>query len=1114
MKLTPKYIISLAFAATICYLLSAQQFETQITKITNERGETPSATFSIIEDSIGFIWFGTIDGLYRYDGFNYKIYRNEPDNLNSLSNNTIRAMTIDRKGLLWIATQGGGLNCFDPQTETFTRFQHSKTKENEISGNSIWSVMVDKSDNIWIGVSGAGIDEIDISSGKISHYNPLSPLNLNPGQPIRSIEEDNNGILWIGIPDFGFVSLNPETGETYQYKHEYNKENSLTSSLVHDIFIESDNKLWIATFGGGINIFDPASHTFDYLRHNETNVNSIVSNLTYSITERIDNEYWIATEYGLSIYNAEKKSFRKHNQGSCSNSALSENRIRHVFIDSKGIAWIGSESGVDKINIQSKFELFRYSVDSPQGMTKGIVRTIVEDNNEDLWFGLIDNGITKYSRAENKYYSYKHIDGNERSLPGNNINAIFQDSRNRIWIGEWNNGLCLYNKESDNFQLIANAYLHQNTLPDNRIQAIIEDKYGILWIGTEAGLCRFDPGTNEFLSYKNDQNNSNSLSGNSIQTNALRFDNKGDLWIGTWGFGLNKMTFSDSARKSADFKCWKHDPKKPGLINDNIISLYIDKEDYIWIGSFGGGLSRFDEKTGEFIHYSTENGLPNNVIFAILEDKNENLWMSTDNGISMFNKKTEEFQNYTRSNGLQDNHFFWGASHASSSGKFYFGGINGINGFFPEKVNPDSTLAKPVLVSVKLFNTPFQINKTSEGYEKLDFEYSDNFISFEFASLDYFDPEKNQFQYMLEGFNKDWVNIENSRSVSFTNLKPGDYTFCLKVSNSDGIWNHTPLKLEFKIHPPWWKTWWAISLFVLICLGIVFSYFNFRFKFLHRQNLKLEQQVGERTHEVEQKNTKLSQTLEKLKKTQQALVNSEKIASIGVLAAGLAHEVRNPLNFIALSVQQINSELHDLKESNYKSDEKQVEEMGILCEHAETGIKRINKIVNSLQSYLQKDMLKEEKHHIDEIVISSVKLIAQKIPGYLTLNYKLTDTPGINVDKHQLSQVIINILDNAIDAINEKKEHYNETIEFCTQTEKYNDTNYIKLSISNTGPSIPNEIIKNLFDPFFTTKPPNKGTGLGLYLSQKIINELKGLMFVENIDKKVIFNIYLPIETT
>jgi ligand-binding sensor domain-containing protein len=517
---------------------SAQFYETRITPITDETGASPGATFAILEDTMGFMWFGTTDGLYRYDGYNYRIFRFDPESENSLSDNTIRGMAYDQKCYLWIATQGGGLDRFNLLTEEFKHYRNTGAQENEISGNSLWALMIDRSGNIWIGVTGKGVDRLDQETNTFTHFNPLTgEKTLRQEQTIRTLVEGKSGVILVGIPDYGLSVINPESGKVRSFNVSDEIGHGLSNSMIYDMLLSDDGKLWICTYGGGINIHNTRKGKFEYLRQ-RNKINPLLSDLTYAIAMRRSSEIWIGTEYGINCYNPEKGEMRIFKKGEDANFSLSDNRIREIFVDKKGIVWAGSESGVDKIVTNKNFRVFRHSKDEQDGMAEGIVRAILEDDHENLWIGLVENGLVRYDKHSGVYKHYIWDAGVPGSIPGNNINALYQDSEGTLWIGEWWSGLIRYNAKNDAFSNVANANLGGNTLNDNRIQVIREEPPGILWIGTENGINRFNIAKGEFTYFKHEEGNPQSLSGNAIQSNAFIFDHEKNLWAGTWSFGL------------------------------------------------------------------------------------------------------------------------------------------------------------------------------------------------------------------------------------------------------------------------------------------------------------------------------------------------------------------------------------------------------------------------------------------------------------------------------------------------------------------------------------------------------------------------------------------------
>jgi len=1105
----------------------SQFYETIVSKITDQSGNSPSATFSIAEDNTGFIWFGTVDGLYRYDGHNFHIFRNNPKDSMSLSNNTIRDIMFDSRGYLWIATQGGGINKFDPQTERFERYLSTSFDTGKrIRGNSVWSLYIDKQDNIYAGITGFGIDKIENLTGEIINYNIDSQEHpIGPQDGIRATYIDGNNNIWSNYGDKGVTRLNTKTLEIDHFMEGSPLSNQFSGNLVFNIHEDMQGNIWVASYGGGLNKINPRTLEIKNYRHSPSDQNSIVSDLVYHISQSKLGELWIATENGISHLNTENEIFDNYINDLCDLNSLRDNRARCIFIDSNDIIWIGNESGVDKLLNLNRFKVYKNIPGNKNSLSEGIVRGILKDQDDNIWIGLIQNGLYKYNPFTNKYTAYYSDKSNKNGLTGNQINLIFQDSGKTKWVGEWDNGIFRYDNKADHFTHFASTTHQKLKLSDNRIQVLIEEPHGILWVGTENGINRIDVAKSEIHYYFQNPENTNSLSGNSIQSNAFKFDDEGNLWVGTWENGLNKIEFINEDYKKPKFTHWRNDPdKKNTLNNNNVIALHIDHFNNIWIGTFGGGLNKYNANKNEFTHYTTEDGLPNNIIFSILEDQRGYLWMSTDNGISCFDPTSESFVNYDKSDGLQGNHFFWGASHKSFDNEFFFGGINGLNSFYPEKIKTDSIFPPGVLVNLLINNIPLKTEKSLTELKEIELKHDQNFLTFEIAALNYKNPIENLYRCQLEGLEKNWNDKGNARIANYTDLKPGTYTFKYKVSNSDGFYNTAFNSLKIIIKPPWYGSWIAKIGFALVLLSSLFAFYRIRIGMLQKQKKRLEEQVENRTVEIASQNIKLeaqkeelsrrndelNATFQELAKTQKALIDSEKIASLGILTAGVAHEINNPLNFISVSIENIKYELTELFNLDSGVKPEKINELHTLIEHSETGIERISSIIGSLQALIKHNKEPLETCSPSELINSSVLMLESKIPDFINISYDLQETAEIKCKRHQISQVLINIIQNGVDAILEKNKKVKEEINISLKPFRKDGVNGVIFSISNTGPKIPDDVIKNLFDPFFTTKAPNKGTGLGLYITYNIINDHSGTINVKNENNKVVFDIFVP----
>jgi signal transduction histidine kinase/ligand-binding sensor domain-containing protein len=1108
-------IIKLLFLYLFTCPLYGQSYEPLIKKITDLKGNSAGGTFSIVEDPDGFIWFGTVEGLYRFDGYNFKKYVHSDSDETSLSSNTIRALCIQDRNL-WIGTQGGGLNCLNIDTDEITKYIHTGESTNEISHNSIWSLLLDSKNNLWIGFTETGFDKLNLENREFTNFDVFTDLNVKRYETTcRALFEDSEGFIWAGISNYAVISLDPKTGTFKTFTHTTSETIQLTSNSILGITEDNQNRIYISTYGGGINIYDKQTNSFSYITHEPNNQNSLISDLCYGITNAGNGIFWIPTEYGISVWNSRTGKFENYSQNACIENSISDNRVRSIFIDSNEIIWIGTESDVDMIIQQKNFLTFKNSANKPNSLPKGIVRAILEDSEQNLWFGLIDYGLIFYDTKKKTFTRFTKFKSDHYFHEKKHITALYQDSEGDIWLGEWDSGLYKLNKKTKVFEQIAGSYPGSNKLTGTRIQKISELYPGFLLIGTESGLNLLDIKQNKTYQYVHDPENNQSIRANGVQSNALVADSKGNLWVGVWSGGLNKLKIDRENPELVSYKNWMNDPQNPkGLSNDNVISLYAE-DSILWIGTFGGGLSKFSIKDETFRHFTTSDGLPNNIIFSIIQDRQGYLWLSTDGGLSRFDPESEKFKNYYKSDGLQSDHFFWGSSHKGESGQFYFGGINGINSFYPDSILEKKIKTPIVLLSLQIFDKEYK-NSISDS-KKIELKHNENFLTFEFAALNYVNPHHVVYYYMIEGIDENWINNGNRRFANYTDLRAGRYFFKVKISQGDISEATDEYIMEIIIHPPWWAAWWARTLTLLILIGAVIGFYYLRLGFLERQKRILKELVEKRTYEINQskealglKNIELTETLSKLEIAQKKLIESEKMASIGIMSAGIAHEINNPLNFISVSIENIKLNLQKIQDECQALTEEQAELLSKLITHSETGVGRISQIIKSLKIYSHKGEGKMKAVQLKSIIESSITILQSKIPDRLNFKTSYEDIRDIRCKPDEISQVILNLIDNAIDAVTENSKGQTE-LAVDLKKEDLDGKEYILTSIYNSGKHIEESRLKHIFDPFYTTKSPNKGTGLGLYISYTIINDHNGVLKVENCEEGVKFLIYLPL---
>ncbi|MCP4603757.1 MAG: response regulator [Proteobacteria bacterium] len=1040
-------------------------------RISIEQGLSQISVTSIFQDSQGFIWFGTLDGLNKYDGYQFVIYRHDLDDSASLSNSYILSIFEDTKGNLWVGTNGGGLNRFDRKAETFTRYQHRANDTKSLSNNFVWSIFEDSKGKLWIGTED-GLNKLGNRSETFTHYlhKDDNPSSLSHNK-VRSILEDEDGNLWIGTEGGGLNKFDRKTETFSHYVNKTDNPKSLSHNSVWSIFEDHEGILWIGTLGGGLNRFDRKTETFTHYVNQANNPRSISNNTIRAILEDTGGNLWIGTHGGgLNRFDRETETFTHYMNQADNPHSISQDKIRSIFEDDGGNLWIATHSGLNKFDRKAEnFILYKHQTDDLNSLNHDFVYSIYEDDEENLWLGT-NNGLNKYNRKLDTFTHYTHDADSPKSISHNAIRSIIEDAEGNLWIGVLRGGLNKFNRKTETFT----HYLHQDdnpkSLSSNMVYSILEDSRGELWIGTiGGGLNRFDRKTKTFSHYSTQADNPNSLSHNFIY--SIFEDSEGNLWIGTED-GLNSFD-----RQTEYFVRYLNQAGNSKSLSSNLVlTIFEDSRGDLWIGTTGG-LNSFDQRSKSFTCYREKDGLPNDVIYGILEDNKGNLWLSTNNGISKFNPNTKTISNYNMKDGLQSNEFNSGAYHKGRSGRMYFGGINGFNEFYPENVE-NSTYVPPVVITdFLLFNKPVGVAKASvksDGYQleqhinftkEITLDYTDYIFAFEFSALNYRQSDKNQFAYKLEGFDRDWVETDyRHRRTTYTDLYHGEYVFRVKASNDDGYWNTEGTNIRMTILPPPWKTWWAYSLYTLAVLALIFW-------FVQSQRKKVKQKQKE---------------LDREKQVSARLIQLDKLKN--EFLANTSHELRTPLNGIIGIAESLIDGMEEWSSEKIYSN---------LAMIASSG-KRLSSLVNDVLDFskMQHRTLELSTNPVDLCSISNVVLTTSKTllgdKNLKLLNDIDTNIPTVNADENRLQQIMYNLIGNAV---------------------KFTETGSVKVSaivkesrmevrVSDTGIGIPKEKIDRVFESFEqaegSTARVYGGTGLGLAVTKQLVELHDGEIWAES----------------
>lgn len=823
-----------------------------IDRISIDQGLSQSIVQAVFQDSKGFLWFGTQDGLNRYDGSSFNIYRFEPGNTNSLSNGSITAVCEDRRGNLWVGTLAG-LNMISGST--ITRYLAIPSNPNSLSSDNVTCLASDSVGHIWIGTSN-GLCMYDPESNNFVTYknDPTNKSSLCDNN-INSVIVDRNNDVWAGTNN-GLARMNVETRNSGQftiYRNDHTNLRSLSDNTVFCVYEDNSGTIYVGTRKGGLNRFDRSRNNFVSFKNDPRNPWSVAQNAIYAISQDFYGNLWLGTaSSGVSVFRDGRCVHFKHDPGN--QNSLSNDEVAKLLCDRSGTIWIGTNGGgVCKFR-ESRFKTYRHAIDMKNSLSGDDIWAVYEDTQRNLWVGIYNAGLDIV--ASGRVINYKHDPRDSKSLSGNTVYAICQDTRGYVWLGTESGLHRCQNGSNINrlqFDRISHDPTNTKSLTHNQITCIFQDRKGNIWVGTVGGLNRIHvsqlskslPVVDRIK--KDDSNNS--IADDFIS--AIAEDSSGHLWFGT----QNGLTEFDGKR----FRTYRNDPLKENSISQNIVlSLYVDKSNTLWIGTFGGGLNCLKNDT--FTKYTQKDGFSNNVIYSIVGDSLGRLWLSTNKGISCFdpNKNgSSAFRNFDLRDGLPTNEYNQGSFAVGYSGDVFFGGINGLVQFDPLEVTESNFVPPVYFTGFKKFDKIVDLGQDITDVKEIKISYKDNFIGFQFVGLDYRIPQKVRYAYKLDGFDKDWIYSDSRNEAYYTNLDGGNYTFNVKAMSSDGLWNEKGASVKLKISPPIWDSW-----LFRICVGLIISlvgYVLYRRKIdqIQFQKEELEVLVKERTLDLRRKTIQL-----------------------------------------------------------------------------------------------------------------------------------------------------------------------------------------------------------------------------------------------------------------
>jgi two-component system, sensor histidine kinase and response regulator len=1192
-------LILLYIPASNLYSLPAEKLN--FTHITTDEGLSLSTVTSILQDSKGFMWFGTYDGLNKYDGYDFTIYRHDPNDPSSLVSNQIKSLYEDNEGNLWITTFSG-IARYDYDKDRFINY-NTRNGYN-LDKLDTWNILKDSKGNFWLSTNDNGLVLYDETKNTATVYN-AAPGKKGALQSniIRQVFEDSRGNLWVATENGGLYIYDYKTHTFLHYYHDENDPGSIIGNSIYSIIEDSKGYLWFACYGSGlsfIHVDEKEKGVFTSFRNEPQTVNSLSNNNILTLCEGNNGGIWIGTENGgLDFLHDDKKTFDNYRNNQNNPFSINSNSIYSIFKDHTGDIWIGTFSGGINILQYSKQGFIHYK-NMPNGLSNNSVWEFSEDKEGLIWIATDGGGLNKFNPNTEEF---EHFYSGNSNLNSDAVLTVYVDSENNVWTGTWNGGVNLFIRESRSFK---NFTTKNSGLSNNNVFDIVEDRLGNIWFASQGGISRFNKKDRSFKNYTSENSK---LIDNFVE--VLQLSGNGDLLLGTTkGFVIfNPVT--------EGFKTYEKNEKNTNSLSNNYITdIYEDNENTIWITT-RYGLNKFDKKTDTFEIFTKENGLQNDLVYGIQKDMVNNLWISTNGGLSKLNPVTKEFNNYTKIDGIQSNNFIKKSRFRSKSGKLYFGGVNGFNEFNQLNIIDNKYKPPVVITDFQIFNKKMRpgvkdspLSKQISQTDMIVLSYKHSVISFGFSALNYVSPDKNQYAYKMEGFDKDWNYIGSRRSATYTNLNPGEYIFKVKGSNNNNLWNEEGSRLKIVITPPIWMTIWFRVLASLLLLLIILGFYFLRTRTIRERNRFLEAAIQNRTRELADERNLLRTLIDiipdqiyikdrlsrfilnnkanlhalgakrqedvlgktdlnifpikhsklyyedeqKILETGVPLVDKEELVInqtdqkeywvaatkvrfedsdgevkgiVGIshditerkkfeeelkaakltaeeaskakseFLANMSHEIRTPMNgIIGMTELALGTDLN----------KQQGEFLNIVKQSAVSLLDLLNDILDFSKieaGKLELETINFDLRNILETVTSTMALLASSKQIELICNLDNSLPTALKGDPNRLRQIIVNLAGNAIKFTEKGEVVISATAD---KTECSNDHIRIHFSVKDTGIGIPYEKLDKIFESFSqvdaSTTRKYGGTGLGLTISKKLTEMMKGRIWVESIPGK------------